>query len=125
VGGGGGSGRGLTEHPFLERLARALGSHDAALADRDPPAREAAVALSLAPHGDDAALLLVRRATHEMDPWSAHIALPGGRIEPGDESLLHTAIRETQEETGLDLTDATLLGTLSEIRPESWRSRDE
>ena len=119
MGGGGGSGRGLTEHPFLSKLARALGSHDAALAERDPPVREAAVALALTPHGNDAAVLLVRRATHESDPWSAHVALPGGRAEPGDESLLHTAIRETGEETGLDLTDATLLGTLGEIRTRS------
>jgi 8-oxo-dGTP pyrophosphatase MutT (NUDIX family) len=121
MGGGGGSGGGLIEHPFLERLARALGAHDAALADRDPPAREAAVALALVPNGEDAAVLLVRRATHDRDPWSAHVALPGGRAESGDESLLHTAIRETQEETGLDLSDATLLGTLSEIRPRSPR----
>jgi 8-oxo-dGTP pyrophosphatase MutT (NUDIX family) len=119
VGRRGRSDRGLIEHPFLEALARALGSHDASLEDRDPPAREAAVALVLVPDGDDAALLLVRRATHEHDPWSGHVALPGGRVEPGDESLLHTAIRETLEETGLDLSDATLLGTLSEIRPRS------
>jgi 8-oxo-dGTP pyrophosphatase MutT (NUDIX family) len=64
---------------------------------------------------------MVRRATHEKDPWSAHVALPGGRVEPGDESLLQTAIRETKEETGLDLSAATLLGTLSEIRPRSPR----
>lgn len=113
------SGRGLIEHPFLERVAHALGRHDASLAERDPPVREAAVALALVPDGDNAAVLLVRRATHESDPWSAHVALPGGRVEPGDASLLHTAIRETQEETGLDLTDATLLGTLSEIRTRS------
>ena len=121
VGGRGGSGRGLIEHPFLDQLSRALGCHDASLAERDPPVREAAVALSLMAHGDDAAVLLVRRAVHESDPWSAHIALPGGRSEPGDASLLNTAIRETFEETGLDLTDATLLGTLNEIRTRSPR----
>ena len=119
MGSRGRSGRRLTEHPFLARIARALGSHDASLADRDPPVREAAVALALSPDGDDASVLLVRRATHATDPWSAHVALPGGRIEPGDESLLNTAIRETSEETGLDLTDATLLGTLNEIRTRS------
>lgn len=119
MGSRGGSGRGLIDHPFLAQLSRALGSHDASLAGRDPPFREAAVALALTPHGDDAALLLVRRAVHETDPWSAHVALPGGRSEPADASLLHTAIRETFEETGLDLTEATLLGSLSEIRPRS------
>lgn len=120
VGGGGWSGRGLIGHPFLERLSRALAAHDAGLAERDPPVREAAVALALKASGDnDASVLLVRRATHESDPWSAHVALPGGRIEEGDDSLLTTAIRETMEETGLDLRHARVLGTLSEIRTRS------
>jgi 8-oxo-dGTP pyrophosphatase MutT (NUDIX family) len=119
VGGGRGRGRELIKHPFLDRLAQALGSHDASLAERDPPVREAAVALALTPEGDDVVVLMVRRATRASDPWSAHVALPGGRIEPGDASLLNTAIRETFEETGLDLTDAALLGTLSEIRTRS------
>ncbi len=120
VGGRWWSGRGLIAHPFLERLSRALAVHNAAMAERDPPVREAAVALALRPLTDgDAAVLLVRRATHESDPWSAHVALPGGRIEEGDATLLDTAIRETMEETGLDLRGATVLGTLDEIRTRS------
>ncbi len=86
---------------------------------RDPPFREAAVALVLAPGGNDVQLLLVRRATHEADPWSGQIALPGGRFEPHDASLLHTAIRETREETALDLSAATVLGELDELRPRT------
>ncbi len=64
----------------------------------------AAVALCLAPgeHGLD--LLLMRRVEHPCDPWSGQISLPGGREEPGDLSLSHTARRETQEEVGLDLS---------------------
>jgi 8-oxo-dGTP pyrophosphatase MutT (NUDIX family) len=119
VGRRGRSGRELTANPYLDRLARALGAHDATLAERDPPVREAAVALALLAEGDDASLLMVRRATHAADPWSGQVALPGGRSELCDESLLHTAIRETFEETALDLTDATLLGTLDEIRTRS------
>ncbi len=48
-------------------------------------------------------ILLIRRAEHEADPWSGHMAFPGGRHDPVDESLAHTAIRETVEELGLDL----------------------
>lgn len=40
-------------------------------------------------------------------------------MEPGDATLLETAIRETQEETALDLSSARLLGTLDEVRPRT------
>jgi 8-oxo-dGTP pyrophosphatase MutT (NUDIX family) len=73
----------------------------------------------LRPTDDDAVLLLLRRALYATDPWSGQIGLPGGRTEPGDESLLHTAIRETREETALDLTRAPVLGVLDELRPRT------
>ena len=37
--------------------------------------------------------------------WSSHIAFPGGRHEPSDESALYTAFRETWEEIGVDLAE--------------------
>ena len=60
---------------------------------------EAAVALVIRA-GTDLDVLLIKRAEHEHDPWSGHMALPGGRWEPGDLGLQHTATRETLEETG-------------------------
>ena len=77
------------------------------------------MALVLTPHGEDANLLLLRRATHAPDPWSGQVGLPGGHIEAHDMSLLHTAIRETREETAVDLWGATLLGALDELRPRT------
>jgi 8-oxo-dGTP pyrophosphatase MutT (NUDIX family) len=62
---------------------------------------------------NDDAVLLARRAVHPDDPWSGHAALPGGRWEAGDPSLLATALRETQEELGFDpLEHGSLLGAL-------------
>jgi 8-oxo-dGTP pyrophosphatase MutT (NUDIX family) len=113
------TGGGLTRHDLIDRVARALAAHSARVAQRDPPCREAAVSVILKPHADDAQLLLVRRAVHGPDPWSGQIALPGGRAEPGDATLLETAMRETMEETALDLRAATLLGALDELRPRT------
>lgn len=45
------------------------------------------------------------------------MALPGGHRDGGDPDVLHTAVRETREEVGLDLVrDAELLGRLSGVR---------
>lgn len=61
----------------------------------------------------------MRRATHAGDPWSGQVGLPGGRAEARDRSALATAIRETYEETGVDLDEARLLGPLDELRPRN------
>jgi 8-oxo-dGTP pyrophosphatase MutT (NUDIX family) len=64
--------------------------------------------------------LLIRRASSHGDPWSGHMALPGGKREAADASLLETAIRETREETGIALDrSARMLGRLTAVRPQS------
>jgi ADP-ribose pyrophosphatase YjhB (NUDIX family) len=65
-------------------------------------------------------LLLIKRAEQERDPWSGHVALPGGREEEVDRTLEDTAVRETLEETGLNLRrDGQILGVLDELHPRS------
>jgi 8-oxo-dGTP pyrophosphatase MutT (NUDIX family) len=79
--------------------------------------RRAAVALVLraAPAGLE--LLFIRRADDPRDPWSGQIAFPGGRSEPRDRDLQATAVRETLEETHLDLgIHGEGLGPLDEIQ---------
>lgn len=77
----------------------------------------AAVAVILAPDPD--ALLLIRRAERLGDPWSGHMALPGGRQDPADPDLLTTAIRETAEEVGLQLRPDHLIGALDDVVPRT------
>ena len=59
-------------------------------------------------------LLLIKRAEHPGDPWSGHMAFPGGRAEPEDPDLVATAAREAREEVGIHLSSAALLGRLSD-----------
>jgi len=73
----------------------------------------AAVALILAERPVGLQLLLLERAADERDPWSGHLAFPGGRLEPG-ESQRQAAERETREEAGIDLTTARYLGRLAD-----------
>jgi 8-oxo-dGTP pyrophosphatase MutT (NUDIX family) len=93
----------------------------AALADRSAVklthSRRAAVALVLSAPGGVLSTLLVQRAERQGDPWSGHMAFPGGHEEAGDGDLLHTARREAHEEVGLDLTRAELLGLLDDVSP--------
>lgn len=66
--------------------------------------------------GDEVDILFIRRAERPHDPWSGHIAFPGGRSDVADETLLTTALRETYEEVGLRLDEAgTLLARLPDV----------
>lgn len=81
-----------------------------------PVLRWAAVAVILVPGPD--AVLLVRRAQRLGDPWSGHMAMPGGRQED-DEDLFFTAIRETDEEVSIVLPPEALVGTLDDVAPRT------
>ncbi|KAK9476290.1 NUDIX hydrolase domain-like protein [Lipomyces japonicus] len=57
--------------------------------------------------------LLIKRTTRDNDRWSGHVALPGGRRDPDDDSDIDTAKREALEEVGLDLEkNAVYVGEL-------------
>ncbi len=82
----------------------------------NPVDRRAAVAVILRASPLSPDILFIRRAEHPGDPWSGHMAFPGGREEPGDGNLLNTAVRETREELSLDLAaHARMIGRLEEI----------
>lgn len=84
--------------------------------------RQAAVTLMLRETTFTAELLIIKRAERIGDPWSGHLALPGGRAEPHDADLLATAARETYEEIGIDLLrDGRFIGQLPLIKPANPR----
>ena len=81
--------------------------------------RQASVALMLRERNLGLELLVIRRAENELDPWSGHMALPGGGRKPGDESVYGTARRETLEEIGVDLDEGRSLGRLDDVGPRT------
>lgn len=101
----------------LRRLAALLAAREPRTEPGDPASIWASVALIIAP--DPLSLLLIRRAERGGDPWSGHVALPGGRRDPGDTDLVETAIRETGEEVGLELDRSNLLGRLDDFAPRT------
>ncbi len=89
------------------RAPRELEEHD----------KWAAVAMLLREGARGPEVFFIRRAEHPSDPWSGHMAFPGGRQDDRDPTLLHTAIRETQEEVGLDLSSgAEHIGQLDDLQ---------
>jgi len=105
----------------LAHIERALAHANAVPVAANPGVRDAAVVamFRIAP-GDALELLMIERASYAGDPWSGHIAFPGGRREPYDLTLLDTALRETREEIGIDiLTTGRVLGALERVNPLS------
>jgi 8-oxo-dGTP pyrophosphatase MutT (NUDIX family) len=113
----------LLEHPDIAELRTKLEARKTVAVEVDQGTRRAAVALLFrAGESGSPELLFIKRAEYPGDPWSGQIAFPGGREEAGDANLAQTAIRETREETGLDLMhDAMILGALNDLRPQTVR----
>ena len=117
--------------PFLHlpvaRLVESVGSRERAVSSAAE--RRASVAtvfyvpdadgdapLPMEPRWGNVSVLLIRRSDAPGDPWSGHMAMPGGKQEPSDLDLVHTAIRETEEEVGLILDRQTqLIGALDDV----------
>lgn len=76
--------------------------------------RQSAVLISLYPNNGKINTLLMKRATYN-GVHSGQISFPGGKFEESDESLIQTALREAQEEVGIDPLKVEVLGTLTPL----------
>lgn len=74
----------------------------------------AAVLIPLITDSNERTLLFTRRAP-DLDDHPGQISFPGGRQEPRDTDLTETALREAEEEIGLDPQQCVLHGTLDPI----------
>lgn len=86
--------------------------------------KRSAVAIILREKSGGLETLMIKRAEREGDPWSGHMAFPGGLSETGDRNNLFTARRETLEEVGLDTEQHTeCLGRLSDVLARRHRGK--
>lgn len=81
--------------------------------------KHSSVLLLLFPEIGNLKICLIKRPMH-MKHHAGQIALPGGRIEKG-ETAIETALRETNEEIGIDTSSIEILGSLSELYVEVSR----
>lgn len=80
----------------------------------DAPVRQAAVLFPIVSHPEPTVLLTQR--SHDLPSHAGQIAFPGGKVEPHDKDSLATALRETEEEIGLQRSYVRPIGYLDNYR---------
>ena len=84
--------------------------------------KRSAVAMILQVREGELHILMIKRAEREGDPWSGHMAFPGGRMDKTDANGYAVAVRETQEEVGLVLgVQDKCIGRLSDLNARPHR----
>jgi 8-oxo-dGTP pyrophosphatase MutT (NUDIX family) len=78
-------------------------------------ASRAGVMLLLHQHKGDWQTVLIERVVHDRDKHSGQISLPGGKLDPYDVSIEACALREANEEIGINKEHVEILGHLSDL----------
>ena len=100
--------------PMRDRLWNILSERRPSILPLDPSRRQAAVLLALLRDETDHHLVFTKR-TETLRHHKGQVSFPGGSYDPVDGDLLHTALRESQEEVGIDPQDVTVLGRLDDL----------
>ena len=113
------------QHPLtttVDDIERVLSAAPAGVpsAPAFPDARPSAVLVALADGQEGAEVLLTRRSRH-MRNHKGEISFPGGRLDPG-ETAVQAALREAEEEVGLDPSLVTVIGELNHLNTVVSRS---
>lgn len=108
--------------PVLAHIEQRAQSHQAAKKWYRSLAQRAAVSIII----DDrpnlgASFLMIQRAEHNGDPWSGQMAFPGGKHDGDDANITQTALRECQEELGIEAASLNRFGRLSDILARPYR----
>ncbi len=97
---------------FYQKISRLLNSRAPRKLEYSQQ-RRAAVLMPIFEQGEDYFFLLTQR-THTVETHKGQISFPGGLAETSDETLIRTALRETQEEIGLESDQLEILGEFDE-----------
>ena len=98
-------------HATMAPIGRPL--RDIAL-KKYPNPKKSAVLVLLFPDGEDIKTVLMERNAYK-GVHSKQISFPGGKVEKQDISLQHTALREAEEEVGLNQNEVEVLGELTQL----------
>jgi 8-oxo-dGTP pyrophosphatase MutT (NUDIX family) len=102
----------------IEELERIIKGRKSVKITRDYDLISASVMVMLREARDGYSMLFIKRREYISDLFSGHMAFPGGKMQKGDRTKLETAIRETLEETGIDLKkNGRILGELDDASP--------
>ena len=102
--------------PLLQLIETRLADHSPGRKLLRRLMKRSAVAMILQVREGELHILMIKRADREGDPWSGHMAFPGGRMDKTDAHGYAVAVRETEEEVGLTLGPADeCIGRLSDI----------
>lgn len=82
--------------------------------NQNPSTRESAVLIAIYPDNGQANTILIKRAVYN-GAHSGQVSFPGGKREGFDKSLIETALREAEEEIGIDPTTVEVIGTLTPL----------
>ena len=105
----------LPGQPAHMAMAHAVRKVDVAQNTR--PSREAGVLIVLFEKspGDFHLVFIRRGSSHEQDKHAGQIGFPGGKSEQEDKDMMYTAMREAEEEVGIDLSQVDILGSLTPL----------
>lgn len=104
----------------IKELENILRNRDIVKIDKEQKMVRAAVMVLLKDEGSGYSILFIKRTENEGDVFSGHMAFPGGKTRAGDKGTLVTAIRETAEETGIDINrSGTVIGELDDFYPNN------
>jgi 8-oxo-dGTP pyrophosphatase MutT (NUDIX family) len=107
----------VSPEELRERLASIVGGHEVVYGEEvvgilEQPPTPAAVLVPIILHPEPS-LLLTRRTSH-LKKHAGQVSFPGGRIDPEDKDAVATALREAEEEVGLDPTRVEIVGRMDE-----------
>lgn len=107
-------------HPEIQAYSlgdveRILNAHEPNTEPTTQVEKHAAVAMLLRDGPSGLEALFIQRAEHPEDPWSGHMALPGGRKELTDPTLDAAARRETEEEVGIPVPVDNVIARLDDV----------